>query len=453
MPTPALHAIALVIVAATAATGLAVDASGHLRFDLALATHLVATAAYLWLAYRITTGRERPGFAWALALVVLMQVVCLLHGPSLSDDIYRYLHEGRLVLAGVNPYTLAPEATAPELRGPYFDLINNADIPAAYPPACQYALAAGAALSDEPLGMKLVFGACSVLVFVVLWRWLPLLGIAAPRALIWGACPLIAIEFAGQGHSDSLAVLFVVLALWLSSRARSVAASAALGVATAAKFMPAVLLPFVLRDARSRRRWLAATAFAIALIALYTPFLAAPSEMFRGLTEYAVRWRSNDSLFALMHYATEAFIDLGWFADLDTKLLKEPQRLSKIPLAILFGAVMLWRWRRGDSAHRAAFWLFATFIALAPTVHPWYVAFVVPFLCLYPSYGLMAFTGTVFMTYHVLPRWHAEGVWEERAWVVVVEYVPFYVGLLGAWRSDVATRREAAGARASGGSS
>ena len=419
------RAAAVVAVLATAVTG-------HCAFYGALSAHLLATAAFCFVAHSVLAGRYSPSFREALAIAIALRVVCLPHPPSLSDDVYRYLHEGNLVLAGENPYLTSPADTDAALRGPYFDRINNPDIPAAYPPAVQYALASGALLSPHPLGMKLVFGVFDLLVFVALWRWLGVRGQPPARALLHGCCPLMAVEFAGQGHSDSLAVLFMVLALLAAQSVRPAIAGVCLAVATAGKLLPAVLLPFVARATGHRLR--SFISFAAVLAALYAPFLAGSLEMFRGTLEYTARWRSNDSLFAVIHAAAEGVVGLGWLDAVGPAWLQEPQRLAKLPLALLGLAVLAWSWRRRHPPERAAYLFFVFFVAASPTVHPWYVAFLVPFLSLYPNWGFLAFTGTVFLSYHVLPGWLAERRWDERLWVKCLEYLPFYAGVVALWR-------------------
>lgn len=420
---------------------IATAATGHLAFGGALVCHLLATAGFLWVARGVLRGSYAPSFTEAVLIAVVLRAVCLPHPLSLSDDVYRYLHEGELVLAGENPYLVSPAQTPEGLRGRHFDDINNPDVPAAYPPAMQYALALGALISPSPIGMKLLFGLCDLLVFVALWRWLARDGGVASRALLHGWCPLMAVEFAGQGHGDSLAVLFMVLALSAAASGRAWAAPTWLAVATAAKFLPALLLPFVLRA--TARVTSGAVVFAAVLAGLYAWFLADSTELFRGVAEYTARWRSNDSLFAVFHAAAEGFVGLGWTASVDSALLQEPQRLAKVPLALLGVAVLAWCWRRRVAPQRAAYLFFVFFVAATPTLHPWYVAFLVPFLALYPNWGFLCFTGSVFLAYHVLPGWLAAGRWEEVPWVKVLEYLPFYLGVAWLLRSGEPVRTRA----------
>ncbi len=428
----------MVLLMATAA--LWVIPHRGIYFGCSFAAHATATVAWLWLVWQVVRGRYRPGFAEAFGIALVLRVIVLPLSPALSDDIWRYLFEGRLVLEGINPYLTAPDSIEVlSLRGPYWELINNKSIPAAYPPAVQFVLAAAVWLTAEPFGMKLLFGALDLGVFVLLWRWLPLLGLDSARAIVQGWCPLAILEFAGEGHSDSLAVCFTVGALYASTAGRSLLAGIALGVATAGKLMPVVILPFLMRrpvghESWRGAGWLTAAACGTTLVVLYAPFWVAedPLSIFSGTTEYAARWRNNDTLFALIHAMTEWLHGLGWLGDY------EVQRLAKVPLvglgAGLLFAMWWWRW----SAANAVLGFFLFFLVAAPTLHPWYVAFALPFFALRPNPGWLVFCGTVFLAYHVLPAWLIEQRWQESGWYKLVEFCPLYLGLLAA---GIAQRR------------
>jgi hypothetical protein len=397
------------------------------QFAAGAALHLVATAAWLWLCAAVVSGRRRPGAATALALCVTLSAVAFGLPPQLSDDVYRYVWEGRVVLAGHNPYVTPPsaEVLAP-LRDACWERVSNKDVPAVYPPAVQACLALAAAISPQPASVKALFGGLHVLAFALLWRALPSLGRPREWAVLYGWCPLLAVEFAGEGHSDSLAVAATVAAIWASARGRPAVAGAALAVATAAKLLPAALLPFV-----ARRGWRALPAFALVLAVLYAPFWAPPRDLLAATAEYAARWRSNDSAFAVVYWATERLMSPWWTGEGYSGPFAgaEVQRVAKVPLVLIGAAVLARCWRRRASPERAGRALFLLFLALSPTVHPWYVALAVPFLCVTPNLLLLAFTGTVYLAYHVLPEWLRAGVWRENGWVKAAEYLPFYVGL------------------------
>jgi hypothetical protein len=80
---------------------------------------------------------------------------------------------------------------------------------------------------------------------------------------------------------------------------------------------------------------------------------------------------------------------------------------------------------------RYAFLVLACSLLIAPTVYPWYLLWIIPFLCLYPSRAWIAFTGLVMLSYRVWDAYGATGAWVLPSAVLALEYVPFYALL--AW--------------------
>jgi len=108
-----------------------------------------AFAAYAVGASQILQTRGGRLYIWGIAIA--MRLILLPLTPELSDDIYRYLWDGEVQLAGINPYRYAPAASElSEIRTVYKGLINNPTVPTIYPPLAQLAflaiaLAGGAA--------------------------------------------------------------------------------------------------------------------------------------------------------------------------------------------------------------------------------------------------------------------------------------------------------------------
>ncbi len=386
-------------------------------FSITFAVLLVASGCWLLVVRRVLAGDYRPSFGEACAIALVLRLILVPIDPSLSDDIYRYLFEGRMVLDGLNPYLHAPSAVeVAHLRDGYHELINNPMISAAYPPAVQFANAIAAWLSPHPWTIKLVYAAFDFAAFVMLWRLLPRLGFAAERAVIHGFCPLLIVEFAAEGHSDALAVVGVVGAIFARERGRHLIAAAALAVATAGKLMPAVFLPFLLRGVA--RPWRIVVAFGAVVLLFWLPFLWSGEFVLGGTLQYASRWRGNDSMFGVVRWICAS---LGY------------AQFARVPIAALGLGLLAWMWFRRWPLERACTGWFVYFVACAPTLHPWYVAFLVPFLCVAPNPGWLVFCGTVFASYHVLPGWVSERRWAENVWIKVAEYAPFYFGLALAW--------------------
>ena len=79
---------------------------------------------------------------------------------------------------------------------------------------------------------------------------------------------------------------------------------------------------------------------------------------------------------------------------------------------------------------RVLFVILSAFILLSPTLHPWYLLWILPFLPFFPNPAWLCLSGLVILSYEVLGRYVHLGVWEEQVWVRWVEFAPFYLLLV-----------------------
>ncbi len=213
--------------------------------------YAVAVAVVAWAP----AGRRRWPLMAVLLLGAAMRLATFLPPPLLSTDVYRYVWDGRVQAAGVNPYLHLP--TAPELEwlrdqgaGPaaIYPNINRAYYaPTIYPPAAQAIFAATALAWPGVWGMKaamLAFDAIAAGAALLLLRAarLPL-----DRVLIYAWNPLVVWEFAGGAHIDAAAAGLSALAILATVRCRPALAGAALGLAVLCKLLPAALFPALWR--------------------------------------------------------------------------------------------------------------------------------------------------------------------------------------------------------------
>ena len=96
---------ALSYAALTATGDLTALVPVFLGCHLALAALMVAG----WLLVRAGGDRE---LRIALGVALLFRLVASLGEPALSDDIYRYVWDGRVQIQGIHPYRYAPDDPA-----------------------------------------------------------------------------------------------------------------------------------------------------------------------------------------------------------------------------------------------------------------------------------------------------------------------------------------------------
>ena len=116
-----------------------------------------------------STRRADTRLIWGFA--ILFRVVLLPCVPFLSDDIYRYLWDGHVQLAGINPYLYPPDAPELEsIRTAWHARINNPSISTIYPPFAQMVFAAGALAGGSLLALKALWTLADLAACLLLTR-------------------------------------------------------------------------------------------------------------------------------------------------------------------------------------------------------------------------------------------------------------------------------------------
>lgn len=364
----------------------------------------IAFAAYA--AGAVVAGREgldRRGTMVVWGFAVAMRLVLLPLAPELSDDVYRYLWDGRVQLEGVNPYLHAPGAPEVEsLRAPYHELINNPDVPTIYPPVAQLAFVVIGRLGGTVLSAKLVWLLFDLLTAVVLVRVARATGRSVHRVrLLWLWSPLLVVEVAWSGHLETLGLCALASALLVARKRLS--AGAALAAAALVKLAPVAALPALVR----RRGWRAGASFMAVAVLLYLPYAAAGGALFTGLRTYGEHW----------------WFMKGPFALLET-VFSDPLQARRAAAALVLGVVALTVARR-DDLERALLWTLGAGMILTPTLHPWYVLWMLPVAALRGSRAWLLLTGSAFLGYFGLDSYHATGTWPQPGWLRAALWLPF----------------------------
>ena len=114
---------------------------------LCCAAFAVAHALLYALVFRKLERHRVLGTSMAIIGVGIALRLCFLSYP-VTDDMYRYVWEGRLQLHGDNPYVTAPAASKYAAVDPLFDDISHKDMATVYGPVVMLEIRGLAALCD-----------------------------------------------------------------------------------------------------------------------------------------------------------------------------------------------------------------------------------------------------------------------------------------------------------------
>jgi alpha-1,6-mannosyltransferase len=340
----------------------------------------------LWLVAVAIVRRHRfpARTVWlVIGVAVAMRVLTLFAPPVLSSDVYRYVWDGRVQLAGINPYRYVPidERLAFLRDDAVYPHINRGDYAhTVYPPAAQAIFALAAAVTPGLFGMKVMMAIFDALAMIALARLLRLIGRDPAQLLIYAWLPLGAWEFAGNAHIDGAAAGLLALALLVSVQRRAVWTGVILAAATLTKFLPAAVLPAFWRP----RDWRLPLGFATTFLVCYLPYVSIGPQVLGFLPNYLAEERVEDGHGIFLLQALGRLMPLpGWTTSLYFGIilgglgLLAARFAFATPLPASTGA------RVTMQAHQAVILGAILLVGLSPH-YPWYFGLLAPLACLAP---------------------------------------------------------------------
>jgi hypothetical protein len=280
-PLYLLAGIGAIFAGLTLVTPFAFRAGGDNAFiALAIPASLLTVAA-TQVAERTPTNRA----LWLIfGIGIMLRGYVLLFDPLLSSDIFRYVWDGRVQGAGINPYRYFPSHDAlVHLRdATIFPRINRADYAVTiYPPVAELFFLIVTRIGENVNVMRLALLGCEAVSVTLVVLFLRRVERPTTRVVAYFWHPLPIWEIANNGHVDALAVALMLLGLWVALTGRAM--RGAVLIALGALVKPYVAPAF----APVWRPWDWKTPLiVIAVIAIcYLPYLSVGWGVFGFLTQ------------------------------------------------------------------------------------------------------------------------------------------------------------------------
>ena len=371
-----------------------------------------------------------------LALAVLMQGVLIFSRPTLTDDMYRYVWDGRVQAHGISPYRYPPNA--PELLSlrdkEVYPSINRKPVVTVYPPAAEAAyLLLWRIWPDNIHWFQAAMAAGGLLAGILLMGLLRDLGYSPARALIFLWSPLLVFETAHAAHVDGLVLPLLVGAWWARVREKDALTGFLLGIATAMKFYPVLLLPFLWHPRHLKGRWMMPLTFAIAVGMFYMPYVVtSETSVFGYLPHYFKETFNISPLVSMLNHF------------LDGIHLNIPYRLVALSIGIIL-VVVIWCIFHpapdAETALRRCIWPIGIVTLFSQDLFAWYMLWLLPLTAIFlqPSnikwkmftlpkmdawVGWWLFCGLVGLSYTFFIKW------KPVSSAIQIEFIPLYLILV-----------------------
>jgi alpha-1,6-mannosyltransferase len=394
-------------------------------FIPALAASGVITIAATSLSASVPA---RTGLLVILGLALVMRLLLLGQEAFLSTDLYRYIWDGRVQAAGINPYAYVPAdpALAALRDAAIYPHINRADYAVtAYPPVAQMVFLAVTRIAETLTMMRLAMIACELAVVAALIDLLRRLDLPVTGVVAYAWHPLAIFEFAGSAHVEALMIALMMAGVWLLVCARRVLGAIAIALAMLVKPYALFVLPAFWRP----WDWRVPLAVVATILLCYLPYLSVGRGVFGFVTS---------------GYLSEEDIINGqgiWLVSLAQLLFGQIPALTVIyvvaaaaimtflALRIAFGPERNIR----ETLSGIILLLSAGLFLMSPN-YAWYFLALVPFIPLGAGAPAWALTLGAFLLYRPIFLPHNDLLWKSLA------TLPFLVALAFALRGRLSAR-------------
>lgn len=409
----------------------------------------LAFATYSFILYH-TFRSTQLNILYYLGAAILLRLALLGMQPNLSDDFYRFVWDGRLAAAGINPFLYKPEEL---LNQPifeqlqlktlyegdanadwaYYSGLNSKSYYSVYPSALQFIFLCSAWIFPDNL-----MGAIVVMrLFIIaaelgtLFFSLKILGYRNldPRLLLLYALnPLIILEWTGNLHFEALAIFFLSASLWFLLKNRLFVSTLFFSGAVVSKLIPLIYLPIFFSFLGWRKGLQYSVLSGTWVLIFLIPFfydINTIAHLSKSVGLYFNSFEFNASFY----YLAEAII--GIFTD----TIPRQQLALILNILVLIFILYLSFWRKATTVAQVQnymLWALTAYFLATRTVHPWYIGSLVWLAIFtgqrYPFYWSFLI-GLSYITY-------LSGNFEEQNWAVFIEYTLLFA-LMMRWKQNI----------------
>ncbi len=396
-----------------------------------IAQHLVATVAMFAVWLYGPNSQKLRDYRWLIIAAIATRLILIPADVYSSNDIDRYLFDGRLWWEGYDPYRVNHETPEIQsLRALWGPPDEHAAYVTIYPPLALslFTLAASFGVEWAAIVWKVISGLAgigAVMVAAMVLRHANQLQHLALFAL----SPLLILETGIGAHLDIFSVLFICLAIWCWQTKRILQCGVWIAAGTLIKFLPLVIAMPLFLSAQNHKQRLKLTASVLATISAgYGSVIALGLEPIGSLVVFFEKWRFGSPTFNALStlsssktlpLVTASILVLG-MALIALYCLRDK----------LFSSKQIDDQQNNQRTIHAIQLALALPLLLSPVVYPWYLMPLLLFIALSPKAYLLAWLTLMPLTYEVMGQFICCANWNPAVWPLWVVAGGLLLGLI-----------------------
>ncbi len=394
--------------------------------------YLIPVYGILFMLYGWIIRDAQPGnVSFWLITALLFRMIFLFSLPTLSDDFYRFIWDGRLWNAGYHPFAELPSSYVQHgitgIDQALFSKLNSPEYFTIYPPISQFVFWLSVKISSQSiLGsvivMRIVMLFAEVGSFWVMHKLLRQFGLPSTNILIYALNPLVIIELTGNLHFEALVIFFVLLSVYLLLTNHWIGSALSLAAAVGAKLVPLIFIPALVGAMGVKKSIRFGAVTILFLLVLFFPLLdwQVFQSMSKSLGLYFNKFEFNASLYYLVReygfwkYGYNIIQTAGWKLGLIAGILI---------LLVSFRKGLTWNHLVNENTFPSLItkwmWSLSIYFLFTTILHPWYITTLLA-LSIFTTYRFpLVWTGLIFLSY---AGYNQHG-FQENLWLTTLEYL------------------------------
>ena len=365
-------------------------------------------------------------FKHKFALGLLFRAILIFQIPNLSQDFYRFIWDGRLMVSDLNPYLFIPVDIVDRVFDGQFLISKMGDLSAHnysnYPPLNQLIFAIGAFLSPKNLlGNVLVLRILIVLadigIFIFGRKILEFLNLEKEKIHYYFLNPLVIIELTGNLHFEGVMMFFVCLGFYFFYKSKYFGSAVFIALAILTKLLPLILLPFFIKKLSLRNLMIFYFFIGAICLAAFLPFF--DKNLMANYSKTVGLWFTNFEFNASIYYVLR---EIGFWVS-GYNLIGIIGKIS--PFVTAF--IILYLTFRSKYFLQNQFMVLMVYFLLSTTIHPWYLTSMIFFGVFLNAKSIWIWSYCIIFSYSA----YAGSQFSEKPLFLLFEYIPviwfFYI--------------------------
>lgn len=385
-----------------------------------ISAYTLLFASVIIIFRKLDNGDEDLAYYWGM----LLRVLLIASVPKLSDDIFRFVWDGRLLTSLEDPYKHLPayflDKNIDGIDQALYAQLNSKEYFSIYPPLNQVIFFIGALFSPNSIVWSTIVIRVVLLLFELgnirlIQKLLTHYRLPQKYGLIYALNPLVILELTGNLHFEAIVIFFLLQALWLYEQNKLHWSAVFFGLSVATKFIPLIVLPLLIRKIGLKKTTVYGLIVLATLAISFLPLIntAHVWAIWDSVSLYFQKFEFNGSIYYLAR----------WYG-FETEGHNIIAKSGRWMMYATFGTIVLYSLisRKRTDWPRQMVWVWLLYLLFATTVHPWYV---IPLLAVSVFSNIrfpLLWSYLIFLTYIN----YSGGEYQDRLDVVMIEY-----GVLG----------------------